>query len=70
MNERHETPCGHAVKKLCERAHGIFDESKYKNLSNISVSHLYNLRETQEKVTGYQLKSLQIKTKLKETILI
>ena len=20
MDERHETPCGHAVKKLCERA--------------------------------------------------
>jgi hypothetical protein len=44
MDERHDTPCGQAVKKLCERAHQIYDETKYQNLANISVSHLYNLR--------------------------
>jgi len=43
-DERHDTPCGHAVKKLCERAHDVFDDKAYKNLSGISVSHLYNLR--------------------------
>lgn len=40
----HDTPCGPAVKKLCERAHDVFDDEAYDNLSKISVSHLYNLR--------------------------
>jgi hypothetical protein len=44
MDERHDTPCGHAIKKLCERADRIFGENEYQNLSQISVSHLYNLR--------------------------
>tara|TARA_B110000977_G_C11004043_1_gene465007 strand:- start:42 stop:1301 length:1260 start_codon:yes stop_codon:yes gene_type:complete len=44
MDERHETPCGQAVKKLCERACEVFDENEYTNLATISVSHLYNLR--------------------------
>lgn len=44
MDELHDTPCGQAVKKLMERAYQIYDETKYQNLSNISVSHLYNLR--------------------------
>jgi transposase InsO family protein len=43
-DELHDTPCGHAVKKLCERAHQMFDDKAYQNLSEISVSHLYNLR--------------------------
>ena len=46
MDERHDTPCGQAIKKLCERAYGVFDEQKYKSLSTISVSHLYNLRKS------------------------
>ena len=49
-DEQHDTPCGHAVKKLCERAYHIFEEIEYRNLANISVSHLYNLRAS----TGYQ----------------
>ncbi len=44
MDERHDTPCGHAVKKLCERAWTVFNDEKYKNLAELSVSHLYNLR--------------------------
>ena len=44
MDERHETPCGQAIKKLCERAYQLFGENEYQNLSQISVSHLYNLR--------------------------
>lgn len=43
-DELHDTPCGHAVKKLCERAHDVFDEKAYQRLAHISVSHLYNLR--------------------------
>lgn len=43
-DELHDTPCGHAVKKLCERAHDIFDDKGYQRLTKISVSHVYNLR--------------------------
>lgn len=49
-DEQHDTPCGHAVKKLCERAYHIFGELEYQNLATISVSHLYNLRTS----TSYQ----------------
>lgn len=46
MDERHETPCGPAVKKLCERACDVFGQTEYRTLAGISVSHLYNLRKT------------------------
>ena len=46
-DELHNTPCGHSVKKLCERAYGEFDDNNYQRLSKISVSHLYNLRDSQ-----------------------
>jgi transposase InsO family protein len=46
MDERHETPCGQAIKKLCERAHQVYHEDQYANLASISVSHLYNLRKS------------------------
>lgn len=46
MDERHDTPCGHAVKKLCDRAYHIFGDQEYACLSGLSVSHLYNLRAT------------------------
>jgi len=46
MDERHDTPCGQAVKKLCERACEVFGETKYTALASISVSHLYNLRKS------------------------
>ncbi len=46
MDERHDTPCGQAIKKLCERAWRLFGEEKYANLSTISISHLYNLRKS------------------------
>ena len=45
-DERHETPCGPAVKKLCERAYGVFGQAEYERLATISVSHLYNLRQS------------------------
>lgn len=50
MDERHGTPCGQALKKLCERAYQVFGEAEYERLAHISVSHLYNLRKS----TTYQ----------------
>ena len=49
MDERHDTPCGPAIKKLCERACQLFGETAYTRLAAISISHLYNLRKS----TGY-----------------
>lgn len=44
LDARHDKPCGQTVKKLLERAFKVFDEKQYERLSNISVSHIYNLR--------------------------
>ena len=44
IDELHDTPCGHAVKKLIERSYHVYGEQQYQNLATISVSHLYNLR--------------------------
>jgi len=46
MDERHETPCGPVLKKLCERACEVHGETHYAALAGISVSHLYNLRKS------------------------
>ena len=46
MDELHDAPCGPALKKLCERAWKVFNESQYQRLAGISVSHLYNLRKS------------------------
>ena len=46
MDQRHEVPCGQAIKKLCERAYSVFNEPQFERLGTISVSHLYNLRKT------------------------
>ena len=46
MDQRHDTPCGPAVKKLCERALLVFGQTEYERLASISVSHLYNLRKS------------------------
>ena len=50
MDERYDTPSGAVIKKLCERAFSVFDETEHENMANISVSHLYNLRGS----SGYQ----------------
>ena len=50
MDTRHEDICGHAIKKLMERAYYKFEQKEYKKLANLSVSHLYNLRHS----SGYQ----------------
>jgi len=46
MDERHGQPSGPVLKKLCERAYRLFGQSDYQQLANISVSHLYNLRQS------------------------
>jgi transposase InsO family protein len=46
MDERYHTPSGAVIKKLCERAYQLFSQSEYENIAQISVSHLYNLRDS------------------------
>jgi transposase InsO family protein len=46
LDQRHDTPNGFMVKKLCERAFHEHDEVNYIRLSRISVSHIYNLRKS------------------------
>lgn len=46
LDTLHETPCGSVVKKLCERAWTQTGDCRYERLSHISVSHIYNLRNT------------------------
>ena len=48
MDARHDTPCGPAIKKLCERAWQLFGEAQYERLAAISISHLYNLRKSSQ----------------------
>ena len=50
LDKRHDTPNGFMVKKLCERAYHEFNDLTYVRLSNISVSHIYNLRQS----SGYK----------------
>ncbi|RLQ20141.1 transposase [Seongchinamella sediminis] len=46
MDERHNTPNGLTMKKLCERAYVVFGQEEYQRLASISVAHLYNLRKS------------------------
>ncbi len=46
MDERHDTPSGPAIKKLCERACQIFGEAAYERLAFISIGHVYNVRKS------------------------
>ncbi|MCP4257383.1 MAG: transposase family protein [Planctomycetes bacterium] len=46
LDERHGTLSGPATKKLCERAYTIFGECEYERLATVSISHLYNLRQS------------------------
>lgn len=41
----HRCVNGNATKKIMEREFNIFGDSKYKNISEISISHLYNIRK-------------------------
>ncbi|MGI9295492.1 MAG: integrase catalytic domain-containing protein [Pseudomonadales bacterium] len=46
MDERHNTPNGLTMKKLCERAYTVFGQDEHQRLASISVAHLYNLRKS------------------------
>ena len=46
LDELHGTLSGPATKKLCERAWRVFKQTEYQRLAGISVSHLYNLRQS------------------------
>lgn len=46
MDETHGQPSGPTLKKFCERAYSLFGQSQYQRLAGISVSHLYNLRQS------------------------
>ena len=45
-DEAHGTLSGPATKKLFERAWQVFNQPDYQRLANISVWHLYNLRQS------------------------
>lgn len=47
----HSRLSGPATKKILTREYGIFRKQNYKNISEISVSHIYNLRETNQYVS-------------------
>lgn len=44
--ELHDYPNGASLKKILERMANKYGEEEYQNLSNISVSHIYNLKKT------------------------
>src|SRR3990167_3371554 len=46
-DEYHQTLSGPATKKLLERAYEVFNDAAYERLAYISVSHIYNLRNSQ-----------------------
>lgn len=48
---------GSATKKILQREYQIFEKSEYKNISQISTSHIYNLRDTNQ----YRSHSLTVK---------
>lgn len=53
----HNRLSGPATRKILEREYKIFNKTGYCNISNISSSHIYNLRDTRQ----YQSHSLTIK---------
>jgi transposase InsO family protein len=48
---------GPATKKILKREYEVFGKAEYQNISNISPSHIYNLRSTRQ----YQSQTLTIK---------
>ena len=44
----HDCISGPATKKILGREYMVFGDKKYKQLKDISVSHIYNLRETRQ----------------------
>ena len=46
LDDLHGTLSGPATKKVCERAWQVFKQTEYQRIAGISVSHLYNLRQS------------------------
>jgi len=44
--ELHDYPNGAALKKILERMADKYGKEEYRNIANISVSHIYNLKKT------------------------
>jgi len=53
----HQRLSGKATKKIFDRMYKVFHDLRYKKLKDISVSHIYNLRETRQ----YKSHSLTVK---------
>ena len=47
-DELHDFPNGALIKKTLERMYKKYGEKEYKNISQISVAHIYNLRQSSE----------------------
>ena len=45
MDRAQEDVCGAAISHLLRRAHGVYGDTRYERLAELSVSHLYNLRK-------------------------
>jgi len=55
--ELHDYPNGAALKKTLERMANKYEKEEYRNIANVSVSHIYNLKKTvfyRRSVTFYQ----------------
>lgn len=47
----HQRMSGPAIKEILEREYQIFGKPEYKNISNISSPHIYNLRKTRQYIS-------------------
>src|SRR5579875_107344 len=47
VDAAHEDLSGPAVRRILWREHNVFGKNEYERLAGISVSHLYNLRQSQ-----------------------
>lgn len=61
-DKAHQCLSGKATKIILQREYGIFGKIEYKTISEISVSHIYNLRQTRQYTSH-----LHIFTKTKPT---
>jgi transposase InsO family protein len=48
VDKAHQRPNGKAVKKILEREYQVYGKEAYEQISRISASHIYNLRETRQ----------------------
>ncbi len=45
-DEVHKRPCGKTVKTIMNREYSVHKKEEYKNIHNVSIAHIYNLRKT------------------------